>query len=127
MAPPGPSDSYLKGTSMPPKKKTEDESTPDQVNPAEAAVAEVLGKDVEYEFRGEKFTVPADIQKSARVVVAAVSGEQAKLIYELLIRADEGRMMRLAKPMEDYTDFIIELYEAYDKAVGTLTTPAGLR
>jgi hypothetical protein len=111
---------------MPPKEKTKNEHAPDEPetekpdsNAAVAAAgAEILDRDIEFDFRGEKFTVPAAIQKSARVIVAAISGEQSKVMYEVLIHEHEGRMMRLAKPMESAEDFLTELYEAYDKAVG---------
>jgi hypothetical protein len=97
------------------KKPAEPAIEPTQ---AEAAAAEAIGldHDLEFEFRGETFTVPGGVRSSWRVAMA--TGSALQMIVELIDPEDRPRLIEVGKRGESFAELADEFFGAYNKASG---------
>jgi hypothetical protein len=105
---------------MPPKNKNPSVPPTDDATPAEAAAAEATGdtKPIVVAFRGQDFEIPPERFGTARYAMAAASGQDHKLLYELIGPADANRFIALCKPGESFVEPALEFFEAFSKASG---------
>lgn len=89
--------------------------------PAEAAVAEALAPPVDtltIEFRGLELTIEREILRSARFLVAMASGQDHRILFEIIGLRNVDRFMSVLQRGEQLPAVAAEFLEAVGKAAG---------
>ena len=88
-------------------------------NPAEAAAAEVLAEGkLTIPFRGAKFTIDRDILTSARFLIAIASGQDHRILFEIIGPENVDRFMLTLKRGETLPAVAAEFLESVSKVAG---------
>jgi hypothetical protein len=106
-----------KTTKTPADEKAVDSLNPE--NPAEAAAAEVLAEGkLTIPFRGADFVIDRDILSSARFLIAIASGQDHRILFEILGPENVDRFMLTLKRGETLPVVAAEFLGAVNKSAG---------